>query len=132
LPRQAPSRRRIEKIATEPGAVKTESGLVYIELEPGTGASPGPKDTVKANYRGMLVGGKEFDSSYKRNESPTFPLSGVISCWTEGLQRMKVGGKARLVCPSSLAYGDRGVPPEVPGGATLIFEVELLDVVRSQ
>lgn len=83
---------------------------------------------MKVNYRGTLVDGTEFDSSYKRNEPISFPLSGVIPCWTEGVQKMKVGGKAQLVCPSSIAYGDRGSPPVIPGGATLIFEIELLGI----
>jgi FKBP-type peptidyl-prolyl cis-trans isomerase FkpA len=118
----------LDKAAAEPGAVKTGSGLVYRELRAGTGASPAPNDTVKVNYRGTLVDGTEFDSSYKRNEPISFPLSGVIPCWTEGVQKMKVGGKSQLVCPSSIAYGDRGSPPVIPGGATLIFEVELLGI----
>lgn len=116
-----------EQAAKEEGAVKTESGLIYKETQAGTGATPGPTDVVRVHYRGTLIDGKEFDSSYKRNEPATFPLNGVIRCWTEGLQRMKVGGKARLVCPSDIAYGDRGAPPDIPGGATLVFEVELLD-----
>jgi FKBP-type peptidyl-prolyl cis-trans isomerase FkpA len=115
------------KAAAEPGAVKTESGLVYREVRPGTGASPKPTDTVKVHYRGTLVNGTEFDSSYKRNEPAQFPLNGVIKCWTEGVQKMKVGGKSILVCPSDLAYGDQG-RPGIPGGATLIFEIELLDI----
>jgi FKBP-type peptidyl-prolyl cis-trans isomerase FkpA len=118
----------LEKAAAEPGAVKTESGLVYRELKPGAGASPGPADVVKVHYRGTLVDGKEFDSSYQRNEPIEFPLNRVIQCWTEGVQKMKVGGKSQLVCPSSIAYGDRGAPPDIPGGATLIFEVELLAI----
>ena len=120
----------LAKCAAEPGAVKTESGLVYRQLRPGTGASPKASDTVKVNYRGTLINGTEFDSSYKRNEPAQFPLSGVIKCWTEGVQKMKVGGKAQLVCPSDLAYGDRG-NPSIPGGATLIFEIELLDIVAA-
>jgi FKBP-type peptidyl-prolyl cis-trans isomerase FkpA len=116
------------KAAAEPGAVKTDSGMIFRELRAGTGASPKATDTVKVNYRGTLVNGTEFDSSYKRNEPTSFPLNGVIPCWTEGVQRMKVGGKAQLVCPSNLAYGDQG-RPSIPGGATLIFEIELLDVV---
>ena len=80
------------------------------------------------NYRGTLINGKEFDSSYKRNEPAEFPLTGVIKCWTEGVQKMKVGEKARLVCPSDVAYGDMGHPPDIPGGATLIFEIELLKI----
>jgi len=118
----------LDKAAAEPGATKTASGLVYRELRAGTGASPKASDTVKVNYRGTLVDGTEFDSSYKRNEPISFPLSGVIPCWTEGVQKMKVGGKSQLVCPSSIAYGDRGSPPVIPGGATLIFEVELLGI----
>jgi FKBP-type peptidyl-prolyl cis-trans isomerase FkpA len=115
------------KAAAEPGAVKTDSGLVYREVTPGTGASPKATDTVKVNYRGTLVNGTEFDSSYKRNEPAQFPLNGVIKCWTEGVQKMKVGGKSILVCPSDIAYGDQG-RPGIPGGATLIFEIELLDI----
>jgi FKBP-type peptidyl-prolyl cis-trans isomerase FkpA len=117
----------LAKAAAEPGATKTASGLVYHEITPGTGASPKATDTVKVNYRGTLIDGTEFDSSYRRNEPATFPLNHVVPCWTEGLQKMKVGGKARLVCPSSLAYGDEG-RPSIPGGAALIFEIELLDV----
>lgn len=122
----------LAKAAKEKGAVKTASGLVYQQLKAGTGASPTATDTVKVHYRGTLIDGKEFDSSYKRGEPATFPLNGVIPCWTEGLQKMKVGGKARLVCPASIAYGDRGAPPDIPGGATLIFEVELLEVGGSK
>lgn len=119
----------LAKAAAEPGAVKTASGLVYRELRAGTGASPKPTDTVKVNYRGTLVNGTEFDSSYGRNEPAEFPLNHVIPCWTEGLQKMKVGGKAMLACPSDLAYGDQG-RPSIPGGAALIFEIELLDIVN--
>ncbi len=121
----------LEEAAKEPHAVKTASGLVYTELRPGTGASPKPTDTVKVNYRGTLPDGTEFDSSYDRGPA-TFPLNRVIKCWTEGLGMMKVGGKAKLVCPSDIAYGDRGRPPQIPGGATLIFEVELLDIQGAQ
>jgi FKBP-type peptidyl-prolyl cis-trans isomerase FkpA len=124
---QAASQAYIDKAATQPGAVKTDSGLIYRELRPGTGPSPTAADTVKVNYRGTLVNGTEFDSSYSRNEPAQFALNGVIPCWTEGLQKMKVGGKAELVCPSSLAYGDGG-RPSIPGGAALIFEVELLEI----
>ena len=120
----------LSKAAAQPGAVKTDSGIIYKDLKPGTGASPKASDTVKVNYKGTLPDGTEFDSSYKRNAPATFPLSGVIKCWTEGVQRMKVGGKAQLTCPSNLAYGDRGSPPTIPGGATLIFEIELLDIVH--
>jgi FKBP-type peptidyl-prolyl cis-trans isomerase FkpA len=125
---KAASKAYLAKAATEPGALKTESGLIYKDLQPGTGASPQASDTVKVNYRGTLLDGTEFDSSYKRNQPAQFPLSGVIRCWTEGVQKMKVGGKARLVCPSDIAYGDNGHPPTIPGGATLIFEIELLQI----
>lgn len=118
----------LDKAAAETGAVKTASGLVYRELRPGTGASPKATDTVKVNYRGTLTDGKEFDSSYSRHEPAQFPLNGVVPCWTEGLQLMKVGGKAQLVCPANLAYGDQG-RPGIPPGAALIFEIELLDIV---
>jgi FKBP-type peptidyl-prolyl cis-trans isomerase FkpA len=117
----------LAKAAAETGAVKTDSGLIYREMRAGTGESPKATDTVKVNYRGTLVNGTEFDSSYKRNEPAEFPLNGVIPCWTEGVQRMKPGGKSQLVCPSDLAYGDQG-RPSIPGGATLIFEIELLEV----
>ena len=118
----------IDKAAKEKGAVKTASGMVYKSIKDGKGKSPNANSTVEVNYRGTLPDGKEFDSSYKRNQSIKFPLSGVIPCWTEGVQRMKVGGKAQLVCPPELAYGARGAGRDVPPNATLIFEVELLDV----
>ena len=113
--------------AKAPGAVKTESGLIFFDQKVGVGASPKATDTVKVNYRGTLIDGTEFDSSYKRNAPAEFPLNGVISCWTEGVQKMKVGGKAKLICPSAIAYGDSGAG-SIPGGATLIFEVELLEI----
>ena len=118
----------IDKAAKEKGAVKTASGMVYRSIKNGSGKSPSASSTVEVNYRGTLTNGKEFDSSYKRNQSIKFPLSGVIPCWTEGVQMMKVGGKARLVCPPELAYGTRGAGQDVPPNATLIFEVELLDI----
>jgi FKBP-type peptidyl-prolyl cis-trans isomerase FkpA len=118
----------LAKAAAEPGAVKTDSGLVYRDDRVGTGASPQPTDTVSVNYRGTLADGTEFDSSYKRNEPAKFGLNHVIKCWTGGLQKMKVGGKAILICPSSLAYGDQG-QSGIPPGAALKFEVELLDIV---
>ncbi len=128
---KAASKAYLDKAVAEPGAVKTESGLIYREITAGTGASPKPTDTVKVNYRGTLVDGTEFDSSYTHHAPVSFPLNGVIPCWTEGMQKMKVGGKATLVCPSDLAYGDQG-RPSIPGGATLIFEIELLDVTPGQ
>ncbi len=121
----------LEKAAAEPGAVKTDSGILYRELTPGTGEAPKATDTVKVQYRGTLVDGTEFDSSYRRNQPAQFTLNGVIPCWTEGVQKMKPGGKARLVCPSELAYGDQG-RPSIPPGATLIFEIELLEVVAAK
>lgn len=121
----------LEQAAKEEGATRTESGIIFKSLTEGTGAQPGASDIVKVNYRGTLPDGKEFDSSYKRNEPAQFPLNGVIKCWTEGLQKMKVGGKAKLVCPSDLAYGDRGTPG-IPGGSALVFEVELLEVQKNE
>ena len=110
--------------------MQTPSGMVYKENAAGTGKSPAASDTVKVHYRGTLTNGTEFDSSYKRGEPAEFPLNGVIPCWTEGVAKMKVGGKAKLVCPSAIAYGDRGSPPKIPGGATLVFEVELIEIVK--
>lgn len=119
-----------DKAAKEKGAVKTESGLVFLSLKDGGGAAPKPTDKVKVHYRGTLPDGREFDSSYARNEPAEFPLNGVIPCWTEGLQRMKAGGKAKLVCPPEIAYGDRGAGSVIPPKATLVFEVELLEVAK--
>jgi len=127
---KAASKAYLEKAAAQPGAVRTASGLIYREVTAGSGDSPKPTDTVKVQYRGTLVDGTEFDSSYKRNEPAQFALNKVVPCWTEGLQMMKTGGKAVLVCPSDLAYGDQG-RPSIPGGATLIFEIELLEIVAS-
>ena len=114
--------------AKEAGAVVTASGLVYLSLKDGTGASPSASDKVKVHYRGTFPDGKEFDSSYKRGEPIEFPLGGVIKCWTEGVQRMKVGGKAKLTCPAAIAYGARGAGGVIPPNATLLFEVELLAI----
>ena len=115
--------------AKEKGAVATASGLVYQSLSEGVGPSPTPVDAVRVHYRGRLLDGREFDSSYRTGQPAQFALRGVIPCWTEGLQRMKTNGRARFTCPSHLAYGDKGNPPSIPPGATLVFEVELLDVV---
>ncbi len=117
----------LEAEAAKPGAVKTKSGLVYIETKAGEGVSPKASDTVKVHYHGMLRDGTVFDSSVDRGEPATFPLGRVIPAWTEGLQKMKIGGKARLVCPAELAYKDDG-RPGIPGGAVLIFEVELIEI----
>ena len=114
--------------AKEPGALVTKSGLVYQSLKDGTGSSPSFTDRVKVHYKGTFTDGKEFDSSYKRNEPTEFALNGVIPCWTEGLQLMKPGGKAKLTCPAAIAYGQRGAGRVIPPNATLVFEVELLGV----
>ena len=125
---EAVSKEYLAKAEKEKGATKLPSGLIYSELKAGTGAQPKPTEMVKVHYKGTLVNGTEFDSSYKRGTPTEFPLNGVIPCWTEGVGKMKVGGKSKLVCPSAIAYGDRGHPPTIPGGATLVFEVELLEV----
>ncbi len=128
IPALAAANETIDKAAKEKGAVKSPSGMVYVPLRDGKGASPSSVSTVEVNYRGTLTNGKEFDSSYKRKQSISFPLNGVIPCWTEGVQKMKIGGKAKLVCPPDLAYGARGAGSDVPPNATLIFEVELLSI----
>jgi len=115
--------------AAEPKETKTASGIGITMLKEGTGANPTVTDTVKVHYRGTLENGQEFDSSYKRGEPATFPLRRVIPCWTEGVQSIKVGGKAKLVCPPQLAYGNQNVPG-IPPNSTLIFEVELLDIAK--
>jgi FKBP-type peptidyl-prolyl cis-trans isomerase FkpA len=114
--------------AKEKGAKVTKSGLVYLGLTEGKGDSPAPTDTVKVHYKGTFADGKEFDSSYKRNEPTSFPLNRVIPCWTEGVGMMKVGGKAKLTCPAVIAYGSRGAGGVIPPNTTLIFEVELLGI----
>ena len=120
----------LDKAATEAGATKTASGIVIKQTKEGTGATPAATDQVKVHYTGKLIDGKVFDSSVERGEPATFPLSGVIACWTEGVQTMKVGGKAQLVCPANLAYGANGSPPTIPPQATLVFDVELLEIVK--
>jgi FKBP-type peptidyl-prolyl cis-trans isomerase FkpA len=107
------------------------SGLVYKSVKDGKGASPQATDVVRVHYRGTFPDGKEFDSSYKRGEPAEFPLNRVIKCWTEGVQKMKVGGKAKLVCPPGIAYGENGRPP-IPPNATLHFEIELLGIVAQR
>ena len=119
----------LKEALKEKGARKLFSGVIYTVLRKvARGRTPSSSDTVRVHYRGTLVDGTEFDSSYKREEPTVFPLKGVIPCWTQGVALMKVGEKAKLVCPSDTAYGDRGAPPHVPGGAVLIFEVELLGI----
>ncbi len=125
---KAAGREYAEKAAKESGASKLPSGLVYKTMTPGKGASPAATDKVKVNYEGRLTNGTVFDSSYKRGQPAEFGLNQVVKCWTEGVQKMKVGEKARLVCPSDIAYGDHGHPPTIPGGATLVFDVELLGI----
>ena len=115
--------------AKEPGAETTASGLIFRSLKEGTGAQPKATDTVRVHYRGTFLDGKEFDSSFKRNQPAEFPLNRVIPCWTEGVQKLKVGGKAKLTCPPKIAYGERGAPGVIPPNATLQFEVELLGIV---
>ncbi len=118
----------LDAAAKEPGAFVTASGLVFRSLKDGAGAAPGATDTVKVHYKGTFPDGKEFDSSYSRGTPIEFPLNRVIPCWTEGVQRIKVGGKAKLTCPSSIAYGPRGAGGVIPPNATLVFEVELLGI----
>ena len=127
---KAASAAYLAKASAAPGVMKTDSGILYKELRPGTGASPKASDTVKVQYRGTFVDGTEFDSSYAKGEPVQFALNQVIKCWTEGVQKMKVGGKANLVCPSELAYGDQG-RPGIPGGSTLVFDIELVDIVNN-
>ena len=110
--------------------IKTPSGIAIKMQKEGNGASPKASDTVKVHYRGTLTDGTEFDSSYKRGAPTSFPLNRVIPCWTEGIQLLKVGGKATLTCPPNLAYGSRGAGGVIPPNATLIFEVELLAIEK--
>jgi FKBP-type peptidyl-prolyl cis-trans isomerase FkpA len=117
----------VDQVKKEKGAQTLPSGLIFVPQKEGTGAQPKPTDTVKVHYTGTLVDGTEFDSSVKRGQPAEFPLNQVIKCWTEGVGKMKVGGKAKLVCPAAIAYGEQGRPPVIPGGATLVFDVELLE-----
>jgi FKBP-type peptidyl-prolyl cis-trans isomerase FkpA len=121
----------VKKFLGESGANKTDSGLAYKVIKEGTGSKPGPEDTVEVHYHGTLVDGTVFDSSVQRGKTISFPLNRVIKGWTEGLQLMKEGGKTKFVIPSELAYGDAGAPPKIPGGATLVFEVELFKVTKA-
>ncbi len=122
----------LEEQAALPGAQKQASGLIYFETLAGKGEQPAPTDTVKVHYKGTLVNGTEFDSSYKRGTPAEFPLSGVIKCWTEGVAKMKVGGKAKLVCPSEIAYGERGAGAGIPPNSVLNFEVELISIANKE
>ncbi|MBI3636086.1 MAG: FKBP-type peptidyl-prolyl cis-trans isomerase [Candidatus Rokubacteria bacterium] len=120
----------LDKAAAEPGVQKTASGAIYKEVAAGTGDSPKATDKVKVHYTGTLTDGTVFDSSVQRGQPAEFPLNGVIKCWTEGVQLMKVGGKAKLTCPSDIAYGDKGAPPQIKPGAVLVFDVELLEIEK--
>jgi FKBP-type peptidyl-prolyl cis-trans isomerase FkpA len=118
----------LKTAAAEAGASVTASGLVYRSLKDGSGPSPAATDTVRVHYRGTFPDGREFDSSYKRGQPTEFPLNRVIPCWTEGVQKLKVGGKAKLTCPAAIAYGERGAGGVIPPNAVLQFEVELLGI----
>ena len=118
----------LAEAAQRKDAIRTESGLIYTELTPGSGNSPGPTDTVSVHYTGTLRDGSVFDSSVKRGSPFEFQLDGVIACWSEGVSMMKVGGKSLIVCPPEIAYGERGAPPVIPGNAALSFEVELIEI----
>ena len=118
----------LDKFISSEGGTKSESGFAYKVLKAGTGSKPKSTDTVEVHYHGTLIDGTVFDSSVERKSKISFPLNRVIKCWTEGMQLVGVGGKIRLVCPSELAYGEHGAPPKIPGGATLVFDVELFSV----
>ena len=121
----------VEKFVKDEAATKTESGLAYKVMKEGTGATPGAEDVVEVHYHGTLTDGTVFDSSVERGKTISFPLNRVIKGWTEGLQIMKEGGKTKFVIPADLAYGEAGAPPKIPGGATLVFEVELFKVTKA-
>jgi FKBP-type peptidyl-prolyl cis-trans isomerase FkpA len=120
----------VEAAAREPGAVKLPSGAIVRTVKPGTGPAPAPTDRVQVHYTGKLTDGTVFDSSKKTGQPVTFPLNGVIKCWTEGVGHMKVGEQALLTCPSDTAYGDFGQGGKIPGGATLVFDVELISIPK--
>lgn len=119
----------VDRFVKENKPLAIPGGGWYLEQKAGNGPSPAPTDTIKAHYRGTTVGGAEFDSSYSRGAPTEFPLNGVIACWTHGITLMKVGGKAKLVCPSDVAYGDPGRSGIKPG-ETLVFDVELVEIVK--
>jgi FKBP-type peptidyl-prolyl cis-trans isomerase len=124
----AASRALLTKYAAQKGAVTTASGMVFVPVQAGSGAKPGPDSTVKVNYDGQLPDGSVFDSTRQRGQPSTLPLDKVIKCWKEGLQRMQVGEKALLVCPPELAYGEAGKPPTIPPSSALLFDVELVGI----
>jgi FKBP-type peptidyl-prolyl cis-trans isomerase len=119
----------LESAEKTAGATRTASGLLFVSVGEGSGAAPTRADRVKVNYEGKLIDGTVFDSSIKRGQPAVFNVGGVIPCWSEALMLMKVGGKSHVVCPAELAYGDRGAPPRIPPGATLVFDIELMDIV---
>jgi FKBP-type peptidyl-prolyl cis-trans isomerase FkpA len=121
----------LDTAAREPGAQRMPSGLILRTLRPGDGPSPGPRDRVKVHYHGTLTDGVVVDSSLERGMPAELSMDRVIPCWTEGMQRMKAGEKARFVCPAEIAYGEAGKPPTVPGNATLVFDIELLEVLKN-
>jgi len=122
----------LAKASSEPGAKKTESGALITTIKEGKGASPKRADTVKVHYHGTLIDGTVFDSTLKQSEPTTLIVSEMSKCWTEGIQQMKAGGKSRLICPSNLAYRDKGMPPLIKPGATLVFDIDLVEVVAKQ
>lgn len=122
----------LKKMAAEKGATKTDSGIIIFETKAGTGATPAATDMVKVNYHGTLRDGTVFDSSVERGTPASFKLNGVIPCWTEAVGKMKVGGKAKIVCPSNLAYGERGFPPKIRPNSALVFDVELIEIVKQE
>lgn len=124
------TREFLEQAAAEPGATRFDSGLIMTQVTEGDGPSPQKTDTVKVHYEGTFRDGTVFDSSLQRGLSVQFPLNGVIPCWQEALPKMKVGGKAKVVCPPQIAYGTTGAPPLIPPGATLIFDIRLLEIVK--
>lgn len=126
------SKSYIEKMKKEEGAEVLESGVVFTSMKKGEGDSPKADSMVKVHYHGTLRDGEVFDSSVDRGTPATFPLNRVIPCWTESVQKMKIGGKAKVTCPSEQAYGDRGAPPKIKPGATLTFEIELLEIVEDK
>lgn len=128
---KAAGKEYLAKAEKEAGVEKLPSGVLYKEVQAGSGKQPTATDRVKVHYNGTLTDGTVFDSSVERGQPATFPLNGVIKCWTEGVQKMKVGGKSRLVCPPDVAYGDRGAPPLIKPGATLVFDVELLEIAEA-
>ncbi|MGC8867245.1 MAG: FKBP-type peptidyl-prolyl cis-trans isomerase [Elusimicrobiales bacterium] len=120
----------LKKLSSQPNAAVIDNGIVYVRTTEGKGASPSENDTVKVHYSGKLIDGKEFDSSYKKNQPAEFKLNSVIPCWTKAITKMKIGEKATIGCPSDTAYGDNGIEMVIPPGSTLIFDVELLDIVK--